>query len=247
MPDAYRFPFRAVQVWLPRPDEVTFLSRHSVDMGAGYLEVIARQRPGVPLAAAQTESDRIFAAYKADPRGHLDITHPLAVMPFAEHLVGANRTTLLVLLAAVGLVLLIACGDVANLLLAAGLARRRETAVRIALGAGRRHVFGQALRESLLIAIAGGLAGVLLAAGLLHLLVAANPADLPRVDDASLSLRTLAFALLVTTLAGVLAGLAPAWQTLRTEPRSFLGEGGCAAGGRRARAIAGGTCRPGRL
>jgi predicted permease len=225
LPDTYRFPFSTVQIWLPRPDEVTFLSRRAVEVGAGYLQVIARLRPGVSRAAAQGDSDRIFAAYKADPQGHLDVNHPLAVVPLNEQLVGESRKTLLVLLGAVGLVLLIACADVANLLLAGGLARRRETATRIALGAGRRQICGQALRESLLIAGAGGLLGVLLAAWGLHLLVAANPADLPRIDEASLSIRTLVFAILVTTLAGILAGLAPAWQTLRTDPKTFLGEG----------------------
>jgi putative ABC transport system permease protein len=234
MPDAYRFPFRAVQLWLPRPDVVTFLSERAVQIGAGYLEIVARLRPGATLGAAQADSDRIFAAYRADPQGHLDLNSPLGVAPLNEHLVGENRTTLLVLLGAVGLVLLIACADVANLLLAAGLARRRETAVRVALGAGRRQIFGLALGESLLIAVAGGVAGVLVAGWGLRLLVAANPADLPRVDDATLSLRTLAFAILITAVTGVLAGLAPAWQTLRIAPRSFLGEGGRgAAGGRR--------------
>jgi putative ABC transport system permease protein len=234
VPDAYRFPFRDVQIWLPRPDEVTFLSRRAVELGSGYLEVIARLRPGVSLAAARAESGRIFARYKADPQGHLDINYPLAVAPLNEILVGATRTTLLALLSAVGLVLLIACADVANLLLAAGLARRRETAVRVALGAGRRQILGQALGESLWIAGAGGVAGVLLADVLLRVLVAANPADLPRIGDASLSLRTLAFAIVITALAGVLAGLAPAWQTLRSAPKSFLADGGRGSvGGRR--------------
>jgi putative ABC transport system permease protein len=231
MPDTYRFPFRDVRLWLPRPDQIASLSRQAVEYGAGYLQVVARLRPGVSRAAAQAESDRIFAAYKAEPRGHLDINYPFAVQALNEQLVGESRKTLLALLGAVGLVLLIACADVANLLLAAGLARRREIATRVALGAGRREIFGEALRESLLIAGAGGLVGVFLAGWGLRLLVAANPADLPRIDEASLSLRTLAFAILVTAAAGILAGLAPAWQTLRTDPRAFLGEGARGAAG----------------
>jgi predicted permease len=231
VPDTYRFPFNAVQLWLPRPDEATFLSRRAVEYGAGYLQVIARLRPGISAAAAQGDGDRVFAAYKANPQGHLDVNYPFAVMPLGDHLVGAARRTLLALLGAVGLVLLIACADVANLLIADGLARRRETATRVALGAGRRQIFGDALRESLLIAGAGGLVGVLLAAWGLRLLVAASPADLPRIDQAGLSLRTLVFAILVTALAGVAASLAPAWQTLRTDPRTFLGEGARGAAG----------------
>jgi putative ABC transport system permease protein len=234
LPDVLRFPFADVEIWLPRPDDANFLSRKALEAGAGYLQVVARLKPGASLADERRDVRRVHAAYKQDLPGQLDITYPLAAVPLEEILVGSTRTTLLALLAAVGLVLLIACADVANLLLAEGLSRRREIAARIALGAGRRQILGQALRESLLIAAAGGLSGVLLAAWGLALLVAANPADLPRIAEASLSGRALAFAIAVTALAGVLAGLAPAWQTLATDPKSFLAEGERgAAGGRR--------------
>jgi len=234
LPDVLRFPFAEVQVWLPRPDDASFLSRKMLDAGAGYLNVVARLKPGATVAGEERDVVRVHAAYKQDFPGQLDVTYPLAAVPLEEVLVGSTRTTLLALLGAVGLVLLIACADVANLLLADGLARRREIAARIALGAGRRQILGQALRESLLIALAGGALGVLLAAWGLKLLVAANPADLPRIAEASLSGRALAFAIAVTALAGVLAGLAPAWQTLATDPKGFLAEGERgAAGGRR--------------
>lgn len=235
LPDVLRFPFGDVQIWLPRPDEVTFMPRKYVDLGAGYLQVTARLKPGVSLTAAQREIDGIVAAYRQDRPGQLDTAYSLAAKPLNELLVGSTRSTLLILLAAVTLVLLIACADVANLLLADGLSRRREIAARVALGAGRRQIFGQALRESLLIAGAGGVLGVLLAHWALRLLVAVNPADLPRIHEVALSGRALAFALLVTAVAGVLAGLAPAWQTLRTDPKTFLAEGDRgAAGGARA-------------
>jgi putative ABC transport system permease protein len=239
LPEVLRFPFGEVEIWLPRPDEVSFMSRRALELGAGYLQVVERLAPGVSLAAARGDVDRVVAGYRENAKGHLDVTYPLALVSMNEQLVGASRTTLLVLLAAVGLVLLIACADVTNLLLADGLARRREIAARVALGAGRRHIFGQRLRESLLIAAAGGVLGVALAAGGLRILVAANPADLPRIGEVTLSGRALAFAFLVTGLAGVLAGLAPAWQTLRTDPATFLagGErGAVGAGGRGGRA-----------
>jgi putative ABC transport system permease protein len=234
LPDVLRFPFAGVQIWLPRPDDANFMSRKALELGAGYLQVVARLKPGVPLTALQRDMDHIVADYQANLPGQLDTSFPLAAVPLNELLVGTTRTTLLVLFAAVSLVLLIACADVANLLLADGLSRRREIAARVALGAGRRQIFGQALRESLLLAGAGGVLGVFLAYWGLKLLVAANPADLPRIGEVGLAGRALAFAVLVTAVAGVLAGLAPAWQTLRTDPRSFLAEGERGAtGGRR--------------
>jgi putative ABC transport system permease protein len=235
LPDVLRFPFKDVQIWLPRPDDQAFMSREMLDLGAGYLQVVARLKPGVPLATAQQEIDRIAAAYKQDRPAQLDVTYGLKAESMTERLVGTTRKTLLALLAAVGLVLLIACADVANLLLADGLSRRREIATQVALGAGKRQIFGQALREGALIAAAGGLLGVLLAQWGLRLLVAANPADLPRIHEVSLSGRALAFAFLVTGVAGILASLAPAWQTLRTDPKAFLTEGARgSAGGVRA-------------
>jgi putative ABC transport system permease protein len=226
LPEVLRFPFKDVQIWLPRPDDVNFMSRKLLDIGAGYLQVVGRLRPGLSQATAQQEMARIDQVYKEALPGQIDLTYPLTAKSLTELLVGSTRTNLLVLLAGVGLVLLIACADVANLLLADGLARRRETAVLVALGAGRRHVFAQTLRESLLIAVAGGGLGVLLADWGLRLLVATQPADLPRIDEVSLSGHALVYSLAITALAGILAGIAPAWQTLRTDPKSFLGEGG---------------------
>jgi predicted permease len=235
LPDALRFPFGKVQVWLPRPDDASFLSRRAIEQGSGYLQVDARLAAGVSLAAAQQEMDRIVAAYRQSSPEQGDVTYPLVAKPMDEILVGTTRTSLLLLLAAVGLVLLIACADEANLLLADGLSRRREIAVCLALGASRRRIFGQALRESLLIAGVGGALGTLLAWSGLKLLVAASPAELPRLEEVSLSGHALAFAVLITTLAGILAGLAPAWQTFSADPKTFLVEAERGTfGGRRA-------------
>src|SRR6185369_16217166 len=222
LPDVLRFPFKEDQIWLPRPDSVTFMNRETQERGVGYLQVVGRLRPRVSPAAVRRDLLRISASYRETFPDRLDTVFPLTSRPLDEHLIGSARGNLLMLLAGVGLVLLIACADVANLLLADGLARRREIAVAVALGAGRRRIFAQAVRESLLLAAAGGALGVLLAAGGLRLLVAAQSADLPRLDDVALSGRALAFAVLVTAVSGLLAGLAPAWQTLRTDPKSFL-------------------------
>lgn len=225
LPDALRFPFAGVKLWLPRPDDASFLSRRALESGVGYLEVAARLKPGVSQAAAQRELDRVAGLYRAGSPSQLDKQHGLTASSMNERLVGTSRTALLTLLAAVGLVLAIACVDVANLFLTDGLARRREIAVRIALGAGRSGVFLAALGRSLWIAAASGALGLLLAGAGLRLLVAINPADLPRIGEVSVSWRTLGFALLVTGLAGVLAGLAPAWQALRTDAARYLVEG----------------------
>jgi len=233
LPDLLRFPFGDVQLWLPRPDEVSFMSRRALEMGAGYLQIVARLAPGVALAAAQPDADRISAAYRQEFPGHLDTSYPLRAEPWNELLVGTTRTTLVALFAAVGLVLLIGCADVANLLLADGLARRREIATRIALGAARRSIIGQALRESALLAGAGGVLGVALAFLGLRALVALHPADLPRIGEVALSLRALVFGCAATALAALLAGLLPAWTTLRAEPRDFLGESERGAAGSR--------------
>ncbi|MFN7942213.1 MAG: ADOP family duplicated permease [Thermoanaerobaculia bacterium] len=233
LPDTLRFPFGDVEIWLPRPDEASFLPRRILDLGAGYLDVAARLRPGVTRARAAAEIDRLAGRYARDFPDHLDTRYRLAMVPMTEFLVGSTRASLFVLLAAVGVVLLVACADVANLQLADGLARRREIAARIALGAGRRRILADEALQSLLLSGLGGALGVAIAFASLRLLVATSPADLPRLAEAGLSGRALLFALAATALAGLLAGLAPAGQTLRTDPRVFLvdGDRGSTAGG----------------
>ncbi len=238
LPETLRFPFGDVDVWLPRPDDATFLSPEALRRGAGYLQVAARLEPTATAAATTAEIAAIEARYARDLPEQMDLHYPLATVPLGDALLGSTRTTFWILLAAVGVVLWIACADVASLLLADGLLRRRELAARLALGARPSDLIRLALAESLTLAGIGALLGVVLAYGGLRLLVAAQPADLPRIGDAAVSMPALLFTLLMTALAAALAGIAPAWQATSADPRAFLAEGdrGGSAGRRTGRA-----------
>ena len=153
---------------------------------------------------------------------------------------GAVRTPLLVVLGAVAVVLLIACANVVNLLLARSDGRRREIAIRAAIGAARRHLVGQLLTEAAVLALLGGIAGVAIAHGALRLLLILRPANVPRVDEVALDPTVLAFSAALALLSGVLFGLAPALQFAQPELTAALNEGGrSGTGGRRRRVVRG--------
>jgi putative ABC transport system permease protein len=198
-----------------------------------WLLVMGRLKDGVTMKQAQTDMDAVSAHIaEANPRS--DKGWGARVEPLKNDFMGDNvKLTLWLLLCAVGCVLLIACVNVANLLLAKGTARQREVAIRAALGATRRDVFVQFIIESLVLACVGGVVGVGVGIGMLRGFTAAMPPDtLPTEAELTLNLPVLAVTIAATMLAGLLFGCAPAWYAARLDPAESLKEGGRSGSGR---------------
>jgi putative ABC transport system permease protein len=219
MPESFRFPDWAT-VWVP----VAWSNQERAIRGNHNYLVIARLKPGIDVNAAKAElgaiSTRLEQQYPEDDKGW-----GATLIPLREQLVGDVRTALLVLFGAVVFVLLIACANVANLVLAKTLARRKEIAIRTALGAGRAAVVRHLLSETVILSLTGGLLGLLLAAAGIRLLVHVLADRLPRFIDVTLDVQVLAFTLLVSLLAGLLAGLIPALRFTRTDVNEALKQG----------------------
>lgn len=225
MPAGFKSPRENSEAWTPvhisNPLAANFRGVH-------FLRTYGRLAPGVTLPQASAEMRMIDAQlaqqYPADNKNRTS-----ALIPLQERIVGQSRSALLILFAAVSLVLLIACANFANLLLARGAERAREIVIRTALGANRWRIVRQLLTESILIAIFGGAVGVLLAWWGTNLLIAMKPQNLPRLDEIGVDLRVFGFTLGVSLLTGLIFGLLPAWTASRAAVSAGLKEGGRSA------------------
>jgi predicted permease len=211
-------------------NDSTFRDRRT---GMG-MDAVGRLKPGVTVAQARADMD-LVAAHLAQQYPNADKGSGVTVIPLKQDVVGNIRPFLLVLLAAVAFVLLIACANVANLLLARSTGRTREFAIRAALGASQGRVIRQLLTESLLLAVTGGALGLVVAAWGTQAALRVLPEALPRSSAVHLDGRVLLFTLVVSILAGVLFGLAPALRTRRVDLQETLKEGGRGGSGARHR------------
>lgn len=209
-PAWFRFPSAEFQLWTAMSSIETSAAQ-AKNRALRIFRVVGRLNPRVTIAQAQGEMDTIGEQLaKTYPTTNANVT--ITVEPLYEQLVGEARPALMILLATVGLLLLIACANVANLMLARTTSREREMAIRSALGAGRRRILRQLATESLVLAAAGGGSGLLIAMWGVDSLPAALEARVPRADSIEVDVTVLAFAIGATLLTGISFGLAPAWQ-----------------------------------
>lgn len=227
MPDSFAFPSRDDEFWIPLQPTPDAMNR-----GASFLDVIARLKPNVTLAAARSElrviASRLEKAYPDD-----DKSYGIGAQRYQDRLTGDTRPALFALFCAVAVLLLIACANIANLQLARALGRKREMAIRAALGAGRMRVTRQLFTESLLLALVGTGAGLALATASLGLLKRLAGGSIPRVQEIDLRPEVCLAMLVVAGISSLLFGLAPVWQAARQDIETALRDtSGAIAGGR---------------
>jgi predicted permease len=213
-------PMDKADIFLPLPLGPDAVNRR----GDENYNIMVRLNPGVTVQQAQADVDFIAARIREkDKRDH---TFGMTVTGLLDQVVGDVRRALLVLLGAVTLVLLTACANVANLLLTRAAGREKEVAIRTALGAGVQRLVRQLLTESILLAVVGGSAGLLIAQWSLHLIHTMNPGNIPRLEEIHISLPVLLFTFGISVLTGVLFGVAPVWRAVRLDLNTSLKSGG---------------------
>jgi len=226
-------PFDQTRLWAPRAFDIPGLAPAQREGGAGYLELTARLRPGVTIEQANRVLEAVATRYRESHGSNIDARFGLAAESYREALLGPQRPALYALAGAVALVLLIACANVASILLARSIERVREQATRVALGAGRRRLVLDALHESLALSLLAAVLGTGLAALVLRVLSRSAAAFLPRAGEIGIDGVALACALALAALTTLVVGLVPGLQLSRIAPSAALADGARGSSGGR--------------
>jgi putative ABC transport system permease protein len=239
MPAGFQFALlgSAIDVWAPRVFELNLVTPEQIRAGAGFLNAVGRLKPDASIEHAQAELNVLTREYQHEHPGFPDADPDLTVNAdnLQQQLVANVRPALLILLGAVGFLLLIACSNVASLLLARAFGRRKEIAVRTALGAARKRIIRQLLTESVILGIAGGILGLLVSVWGVRAIAAAAEQNLPRAGEIHIDWRVLAFTAGVSVLTGILFGLMPSIQLSRPDLGVVLRDEGRGASVNRSR------------